>query len=148
MSIAVFFDLGDTLVTSRPAPDGSLQLDVLPFVPEILNKLKQTAATPRLGVISNTGTEPLTKLRASLANAGLLDIFDQNLLLFSSVEGMDKTNKKLFQRAAERAGEPPARCVYVGEDCKEREVAASANMRTSYHALHVFHVLDLMMQEQ
>ena len=148
MSITVFFDLGDTLVVSVPTPDNSLQLEVLPFVPEVLNKLKQTAAAPRLGVISNSGTESLDNLLTLLRKAELLDFFDQNLLLFSSVEGIDKTHKELFERAVKRAGEPPNRCVYVGEDEAERKVAASANMRTSFHALHVFHVLCLMMKEK
>jgi FMN phosphatase YigB (HAD superfamily) len=146
MSIAVFFDLGDTLVTSVPTPDNSLQLKALPFVPEVLNKLKQTTAAPRLGVISNTGKESLDSMRALLAKAALLDHFDQGLLLFSSVEKIDKTHKELFQRAAERAGEPASRCVYVGEDEAERKVAEAAGLRTSFHPLHAFHVLDLMMQ--
>jgi FMN phosphatase YigB (HAD superfamily) len=146
MSIAVFFDLGDTLVTSVPTPDNSLQLNALPFVPQILDKLKQTAAAPRLGVISNTGSLSLANIRDALAKAKLLDFFDQDLLLFSSVEGIDKKHKELFERAAKRAGEPANRCVYVGEDEAERKVADSAGLRTSFHALHVFHVLDLMMQ--
>lgn len=149
MPIAVFFDLGDTLVIPRLAPDDSLQgLEVLPFVPAVLDKLKQMKdgeAVLRLGVISNTGTESGANMRAVMAKAELLDSFDQNLLLFSSVEGIDKRRKELFQRAAERAGLPADRCIYVSESDAERQVAASANLRTSYHPLHVFHVLDLMM---
>jgi hypothetical protein len=44
MSVVVFFDLGDTLAIPRLSDDGSLQgLAVLPFVREVLNKLKQTS---------------------------------------------------------------------------------------------------------
>jgi FMN phosphatase YigB (HAD superfamily) len=150
MSIAVFFDLGDTLIIPHFAADGSLQeLEVLPFVPAVLNKLKQIkdgGAVLRLGVISNSGSESLANLRAVMTKAELLDIFDQDLLLFSSIEKIDKSQKELFQRAAKRAGLSADRCVYVGENDAERQVAASAGLRTSFHPLHVFHVLDLMMQ--
>jgi hypothetical protein len=54
MSIVVFFDLGDTLGIPQLAGDGSLQaLEVLPFVPELLEKLKRTRigdAALRLGL--------------------------------------------------------------------------------------------------
>jgi len=151
MSIIVFFDLGDTLVIPRLADDGSLQeLEVLPFVPAVLNKLKQTkvgGARLHLGVISNTGSETLATMRSVMAKANLLDVFDPKLLIFSSIEGVDKSQPQLFRLAAQRAGVPTERCVYVGESDAERKVAASANLRTSYHPLHVFHVLDQMMQE-
>jgi FMN phosphatase YigB (HAD superfamily) len=152
MSVVVFFDLGDTLAIPRLSDDGSLQgLAVLPFVPDVLNKLKQTSigGTPlRLGVISNTGTETLTKIRSVLAEAELLDVFDPALLLFSSVERIDKSQKQLFVLATQRADEPPERCVYVSESEAERQVAASANLRTSFHPLHVFHIISLMMEGQ
>jgi FMN phosphatase YigB (HAD superfamily) len=152
MSVVVFFDLGDTLVIPRLSNDNSLQgLAVLPFVPDVLNKLKHTRVDGtllRLGVISNTGTETLTKMRSLLAGAELLDAFDPALLLFSSVEGIDKSQRQLFILAAQRAGVPPERCVYVSESEAERQVAASANFRTSFHPLHVFHVISLMIEGQ
>jgi len=152
MSVVVFFDLGDTLAIPRLSDDGSLQgLAVLPFVREVLNKLKQTGIDGkplRLGVISNTGTETLTKMRFVLAEAELLDAFEPALLLFSSVEGIDKSQKQFFVLATQRAGVPAERCVYVSESEAERQVAASAKLRTSYHPLHVFHVIDLMMEGQ
>jgi leucyl aminopeptidase len=152
MSIVVFFDLGDTLVIPRLSDDGSLlALNVLPFVPDVLDKLRRTKANEealRLGVISNTGTETLSRMRSVIAEVGLLDFFNPALLLFSSVEGIDKRRKQFFELAAQRAGVPPEHCVYVGEDDDERRVAASAKLRTSYHPLHVFHVIDLMAQGQ
>jgi FMN phosphatase YigB (HAD superfamily) len=150
MPIVVFFDLGDTLVIPRLSDDGSLlALSVLPFVPDVLDKLRRTQvndAALRLGVISNTGDETLSKMHSVMAAAGLLDFFDPALLLFSSVEGIDKRQKQLFERAAQRSGTQPEHCIYVGEDEAERRVAASAKLRTSYHPLHVFHVIDLMAQ--
>ncbi|HEY4986261.1 MAG TPA: hypothetical protein VII39_06540 [Bradyrhizobium sp.] len=91
MSIVVFFDLGDTLVIPSLSDDGSLlALKVLPFVPDVLDRLKHLKvnnAPLRLGVISNTGTETLSKMHSVMAEAELLDVFDPALLLFSSVEG-------------------------------------------------------------
>jgi FMN phosphatase YigB (HAD superfamily) len=150
MSVVVLFDLGDTLVIARPAQDGSLQgLDVLPFVPEILTRLKglKVGGAPlRLGVISNTGNETGDKMRSVMTDAGLLDFFEPDLLFFSSVEGMDKSDKRLFERAVTRAQAVAARCIYVSENDAERKVAASAGLRTSFHALHVFHVIGLASQ--
>ena len=141
MSIVVFFDLGDTLVIPRLSEDGSLLgLDVLPFVPGVLAKLKRTKtndAVLRLGVISNTKTETPSEMRLGMAEAGLLDFFDPALFLFSSVEGVDKGQQQFFELASQRAGVPAEHRVYVGEDDAERRVAVLAKLRTSYHPLHV-----------
>src|SRR5262249_10528527 len=97
MSVVVFFDLGDTLVVRQSDSNAPLALNVLPFVPEILKKLKHTqvdGAPLRLGVISNTGTETADTMHAVLKTAGLLGFFEPKLLLFSSVEHLDKTKKE------------------------------------------------------
>jgi FMN phosphatase YigB (HAD superfamily) len=139
MCVAVFFDLGDTLVIPRLSDDGSLLgLNVLPFVPDVLAKLKTKTndAVLRLrGVISNTGTETLSKMRWLIAEAGLLDFFDPALLLFSSVEGIDKRQQQFFELASQRAGVPAEHCVYVSEDDAERRVAALAK-RFARHIIH------------
>jgi FMN phosphatase YigB (HAD superfamily) len=149
VSVVVLFDLGDTLVIPRLAA-GSLQgLDVLPFIPEILTRLKGMkvdGAPLRLGVISNTGDESKEKLLSMLTEAKLLGFFESDLLFFSSLEGMDKSQKKFFELAVTRAHAAPARCIYVGENDAERTVAASAGLRTSFHPLHVFHVIGLVSQ--
>jgi hypothetical protein len=97
MSIVVFFDLGATLVIPRLSDKGSLlELKVLPFVPDVLDKLRGMEvnnAKLRLRVISNTGEETLDRMRSVMADARLLDFFDPALLLFSSVEGIDKHQK-------------------------------------------------------
>jgi FMN phosphatase YigB (HAD superfamily) len=151
MSIVVFFDLGDTLVIPRQSANGSLLgLKVLPFVPDVLSKLRGRevdGAKLRLGVISNTGEETLARMRSLMAEVQLLDFFDPALLLFSSVEGIDKRQKQIFERAVQRSGARPEQCIYVGEDEAERRTAKSAKLRTSYHPLHVFHVIDLIAQE-
>jgi hypothetical protein len=81
-----------------------------------------------------------------MAEAGLLDFFDPALLLFSSVEAIDKGQQQFFELASQRASVPAQHCVYVSEDDAERRVATLAKFRTSYDPLHVFHVIDLMAQ--
>jgi FMN phosphatase YigB (HAD superfamily) len=81
-----------------------------------------------------------------MLQANLLVFFDPNLLLFSSVEGLDKTRKEFFDLAAHRATTTPKQCIYVGESDAERKIAASAGFQTSYHPLHVFHVIDQVAQ--
>ncbi len=137
----LFFDLGNTLGVAEIA-SGALQgIRVFPFVPEILSRLRPRC---RLGILSNTGQETLAAMESVLAKAGILDFFEASLRLFSSVEGVDKTTVEIFRRAIARAGSPASRCVYISEDDAERALASRAGMLVSYHALHVFHVIETL----
>jgi FMN phosphatase YigB (HAD superfamily) len=145
--IPIFFDLGDTLVVPKTDAAGALTaLRPLPFVVDVLRQLLAggTAASPRLlGVMSNTPAGMTTaSMKALLERAGLHSFFTQSLLLYSSVEGHTKSEKAFFDLAASRAGVAPSRCIFVGEDAKERTIAVSAGFRVSFHPLHVFHVLE------
>jgi bacterial leucyl aminopeptidase len=145
-SRAVFFDIGNVLASPVLASDHItlVGLSVYPFVPEVLEAVRTQQA--RLGIISNTASSDTTEtMKAVLDQAGLLRFFDGKLLLFSSVEGIDKTKVELFQRAAARAELPPRHCVFVGEDAKERDVARRALFKVSFHPLHVFQVLKEML---
>jgi leucyl aminopeptidase len=148
--MAVFYDLGDTLVIPVVTESGVLQtLTVLPLVPEALTRMRSMAtdAIPiRLGVISNTGDEKPERMRQLLVQSGLFELFDPELLLFSSAEHMDKTKPDFFRLAAARAGLDPASCLFVGESEAERKVAGQGGLRVSFHPLHAFHVAGLMMQ--
>ncbi len=137
----VFFDLGDTLGTGQISSGGSVtRFDPFPFVVEILKQLKDVPL--RLGVISNTPPGTTSANMASvLGAAGIGAFFDPALLLYSSVEGMDKTQKAFFNLAVSRAGVSKKQCVFVGEDAAERSVAGSAGLFTAFHPLHVFQVL-------
>jgi len=143
--VAVFFDIGDTLASPVLSADHTtlLALNAYPFVPEILSALRQQGV--RLGLLSNTGpSDTLLSLSAVLEGADLLSFFERGLLLFSSVEGLDKRNIEFFRRAAARATLPPPRCVFVGENARERQVATQASFNVSFHPLHVFQVLKEM----
>jgi FMN phosphatase YigB (HAD superfamily) len=140
----VFFDLGDTLGVPRlDAAGGIAGFDIFPFVAEVLAKMKLEA---RLGVISNT-PNGVTKasMSAILAASGILTFFDPVLLLFSSVEGMDKRQKAFFTLAAHRAAVDEGRCIFVGESDAERSVASSAGMKVAFHPLQAFDVLKKLL---
>lgn len=148
-SVVVFFDLGDTLVSADVSATGVfLGVTVFPFVLEAMDRLKQLAVEPatiRFGAISNTTPEIVDTLRTCLQQNGLLDRFDPDLVLFSSVEGVNKSQTEIFARAAQRANMPPACCLFVGEDAAERDVAAQAQFQTSFHILHAFHIVQRML---
>ena len=97
-----------------------------------------------LGIISNTGTETATSMRAHLEEAGIYRFFKRRLLIYSSVVGMEKDSPAIFELAAERAGRAshPSDCVYVGEDNVERSHAVAAGWRVAPHPLLVGPVLD------
>jgi bacterial leucyl aminopeptidase len=145
--VAVFFDLGDTLVIPQIDAAGALTgLRPLPLVAEALARVRGggTVAAPRhLGVMSNTPSGVTTaSMEALLKKAGLFAHFDPALLLYSSIEGHTKSEKAFFTLAASRAGVAASRCIFVGEDAKERSTAASVGFQVSFHPLHVFHVLE------
>ena len=143
--VAVFFDLGDTLAS--PVVEGGhlTGLAVYPLVPDVLARLRAArgpqGARVALGLASNTGHETAAALRGVLDAAGLRALVDEELCLFSSVEGLDKSQPAFFTRASERAALPAARCVYVGESEAERAVAAGAGFAVSPHPLHALHLV-------
>ena len=145
----VFFDLGDTLGVGQANSAGLItRFDPFPFVLDILRRVKKAPPAGlglRLGVISNTPAgNTAANMAAVLGAAGILAFFDPALLLYSSVEGMDKTNMAFFRLAAARAATPETACVFVGENAEERTVAAGAHFVTAFHPLHLFHVVKTM----
>jgi leucyl aminopeptidase len=143
--LAVFFDIGDTLASAIVEAGGITRLDAFPFVPEVLTRLRAAGgdhASVRLGLMSNTGDATQATMTTLLTDAGLLSLVDADLCLFSSVEGIDKSQPAFFTRGRDRAGLPVARCLFVGEDERERHVAESAGLRTSPHPLHALHVVE------
>lgn len=142
--VAVFFDIGDTLASAVVEASRLARLEVYPFVPDVLGRLRagSEGVSVSLGLISNTGDESAARMNAVLAAAGLADLVDADLCLFSSVEGLDKSQPAFFTLAKDRAKLPAARCVYVGENPDERAVAASVGFRVSPHPLHALHLAE------
>ena len=143
--LAVFFDIGDTLASPHITGGHLAGLDVYPFVPEILARMRATGSDEfavALGIISNTGNKTKASLNDLLDKSGLSALVDASLCLFSSVEGLDKSQPAFFVRAKDRAGVPSAQCVFVGEDAAERAVAASVGFRVSPHPLHALYLVE------
>jgi FMN phosphatase YigB (HAD superfamily) len=144
-SLAVFFDIGDTLASPRIAGGHLSALEVYPFVPEILARLRMTGGQEfeiALGLISNTGSETAASLNGLLIESGLSDFVDARLCLFSSIEALDKSQPAFFALARDRAALPAASCLFVGEDAAERAVAMSVGFRVSPHPLHALHLIE------
>src|SRR3712207_6096331 len=142
--VAVFFDIGDTLASPVVVDRRLVGLSVYPLVPDVLRRVRRAAGDDvpvAVGLISNTGEETSATMTGLLAASGLASLVDADLCLFSSVEGVDKSQPALFARARDRAGLPAARCLYVGEDAAERAVARSVGFRTSPQPLHALHVV-------
>ena len=142
--LVVFFDIGDTLASAVLDGGGRLsRLEVYPFVPEVLARLRAggQGLSVSLGLISNTGDETATRMSQVVAEAGLSALIDDALCLFSSVEGLDKSQPAFFMLARDRAGIPASRCLFVGESPKERAVAASVGFLVSPHPLHAVHLV-------
>lgn len=144
--LAVFFDIGDTLASPVFEQGRLARLEAYPFVDDVLTRLRTAPADHApvgVGLISNTPADATAVTMNDLLDAaGLLPLVDADLCLFSSVEGLDKTQPAFFTLARERADVPAARCVYVGEDAREREVAASVGFRVSPHPLHALHLVE------
>jgi FMN phosphatase YigB (HAD superfamily) len=91
----IFFDIGETLGQVSMSPEGRpLRLELYPYVRQILTTLRDAGL--RLGVISNTGTRPRSEIDALLRDAGIIEFFDETLLLYSSVLGLEKNSPEIF----------------------------------------------------
>lgn len=128
---SVFFDIGDTLATANITSGGTrLVLTVLPGVISVLTKLRDNSIP--LGIISNTPDNfTQAMMERSLNDAGLLNFFSPQLLIYSSVVGLKKDSVMIFCFAADRAGFPHERnqCIFVGENSVERDFAKEAGFR-------------------
>ena len=124
MSVAappvVFFDLGDTLVTSPRR--------WLPGAQALLARLKAGGA--RLGIISNTtglaSREAILKLLPADFD---LSPFDADLVLFSSEVGHSKPQPAIYREAIARAKRPAGECLYCGESIVETLMAQEVGLR-------------------
>src|SRR3954464_4437777 len=89
LRLVTFFDIGDTLASAVLDGGRLSRLEVYPFVPEVLPRLRaggEGVSVP-LGLISNTGDETAARMSQVLAEAGLSALVNAGLCLFSSVEG-------------------------------------------------------------
>jgi putative hydrolase of the HAD superfamily len=87
--------------------EGRLWVRAEPGTLRMLDGLRDAGL--RLGVVSNADGRVADYLEA----AGLGDCFD--LILDSTIEGIEKPDPRIFERACERLGVAPAETIYVGD---------------------------------
>jgi hypothetical protein len=137
----IFFDLGDTLGTAllSPPPVHLVGFDVFPFVPGLLQSLKEKGL--HLGIISNTGDDRAAAVDGVLAAGRILDFFQPKLRLYSKEIGLKKDSPAIFKQAAKIARIRAQRCMFVGESATERAFAEDAGMSVCPHPLLIDEVL-------
>jgi hypothetical protein len=132
-STVVFCDIGDILGAAvfSPPPPRLERLDLFPFVATVLEQLRNN--DNRLGIISNTGEESSKEINDILKKAGIFEFFDPDLLIYSSEVGLKKDSPEIFKLAVEKAGlkGTPEKCLFVGEDPRERSFASQAGLRVA-----------------
>lgn len=116
---AVFFDIGDTLVSGK---------QWLPGAKELVKQLKEQGI--RVGLISNTGD----LLREELAKDYLpadfeFAFFEESLVLLSSEVGVQKPSLAIFNLAISHAKCSPWETLFVAETIKETFAAQASGMQ-------------------
>jgi FMN phosphatase YigB (HAD superfamily) len=115
----IFFDLGETLVTSAR--------HWLPNAKQLLKVLRQQGF--RLGVISNTADLPSRQAILDLLPADFdLAAFEASLVFFSSEVGKEKPGRAIFEEAVARSGRPAGECLYCSESIVETLMAQRVGM--------------------
>jgi HAD superfamily hydrolase (TIGR01509 family) len=118
--IAVFFDIGETLVDR--------QANWNPGAQSCLSFLRN-AGEP-LGLISNTGNLSREQLQQHLPAEFDFGLFEPDLVILSSELGKEKPDPAIFIHAIAQSGQSPANCIFVGEKLTEVWAAQSVGMRT------------------
>ena len=114
---AVFFDIGDTLVS--------------PSTRTWLNGAKTAVhafkdSNLSLGIISNTGSLDRTQLKEYLPDDFSFADFTSELVVLSSEVKLEKPDLRIFLMAAELANAYPSECLFCGENLVENVVAQQA----------------------
>jgi FMN phosphatase YigB (HAD superfamily) len=123
----IFFDIGGTLGTVQETA-GARRLELFPTSLTLLQIFKKVLGL-RLGVITNIPPDMSSaEVRAMLATAGLLTLFDDDLIVTSRDAGAAKPHPGIYEFAADRAQISIARCLYIGENPSEVTGALVAGM--------------------
>jgi len=110
---AVFFDLGDTLVTEESVGKKHLweaTLQKLPYLDEVLTELKSHGY--KLGIITNTVISREEHVRMALRRIDIEKYFD---VIVTSVDvGFNKPDERIFFTALKAVNVKPEEAVMVG----------------------------------
>jgi putative hydrolase of the HAD superfamily len=106
-------------------------------MPGALDALRVLAARGiRLGIVSNTGRTPGVVLRRILERHDMLRYFDATAIAYSDEVGFRKPDTRIFQRALEALGVPPARALHIGDNPDADVLGARGlGMRTAHYAI-------------
>jgi FMN phosphatase YigB (HAD superfamily) len=128
----VFFDLGDTLVRVVGI-NPTLQLAPMDGIREGLSAL---SGQYRIGIISNTRPQDTsTSMKTALIQAGIYQLLEPGILVYSSEAGSDKSTQEIFRFAANNAAVDVSACAFVGELASERQTASSAGFAEVYASM-------------
>lgn len=120
----MFFDIGGTLGKVDPE---TLDLTLFPDMEPILRGVQ--ALGLRVGVITNVARDvDKPQVRRMLAEAGIIDVFEDDALVTSTEAGTFKPEAAIYLFAAACVNLPPHRCIYVGEDPEQVAAAIGAGM--------------------
>lgn len=90
----------------------------------------------RLGIVSNTGRTPGVVLRRILERHDMLRYFDTVAITYSDEVGYRKPDARIFTRALQALGVPPARALHVGDNPDADVLGAQAvGMRAAHYAI-------------
>lgn len=115
---AVFFDIGDTLVSERQWTVGAR---------EVIKAFR--TAEVRLGLISNTGSLNREALAELLPDDFDFGLFQEDLVFLSSEVGVEKPDLSIFMMAVSHAHCSPWETLFVGESLEETFAAQRAGMQ-------------------
>ncbi len=115
---AVFFDLGETLVTKNRK--------WLPGAEDALSALR--AKGVRLGVISNTANLKRAELLKELPVDFDFKLFEDALVILSSEAGVEKPSPAIFELAVTKSGLRAEECLFCTEDLLHTLAAQKAGM--------------------
>ena len=110
---AIFFDLGDTIISEEAAGGKHLTeatLTKLPYLDEVLTELDRKSF--KLGIITNTITSREEHVRIALRKIGIEKHFD--LILTSVDVGHQKPDERIFTTALRKLRIKPYEAVMVG----------------------------------
>lgn len=122
----LFFDIGATLASVKIAANGSLTLQPLPRVTEVLDSFPRL----RKGIISNPGPGDVARTNASTALATTFGAYFNDVKL---IHWGPKLSRGIFDNAVTSTGGSSDDCIFVGEDPHERKLAHDAGLRTVPH---------------
>jgi putative hydrolase of the HAD superfamily len=117
---AIFFDIGNTLISRKAWLPGALEA-----VQAIRDQRIKT------GIISNTGDLDRDQLAKLLPDDFDFGLFEEHLTILSSEVGVQKPNLGIFSLAVQHAGCSPWESMFVGESLTETLAAQQAGMASA-----------------